>query len=93
MSAGFPFQTLRAVELVDARAEVVDFAVEDLRDPNLAAWERACAEAARLGKPAPQKSRLAFDLEHCRRESRRIRIQRERRSTYWNELVNPTPQY
>jgi hypothetical protein len=72
VSAGFQFTTIRAVELVEARAEVVDFAVEDLWRSNLAAWERACAEAARLGRPAPQKPRLAFDLAHCRAESKRI---------------------
>jgi hypothetical protein len=93
VSAGFQFQTIRAVELVEARAEVVDFAVEDLHWTNLAAWERSCAEAARLGKPAPQKPRLAFDLAHCRAESKRIRVKRERNTTYFNDLVNPTPQY
>jgi len=93
VSAGFQFQTLRAVELAEARAEVVDFAVDDLWKVNLAAWEKACVEAARLGKPAPQKPRLAFDLHHCRVESRRIRIKRERATTYWNDLTNPTPQY
>jgi hypothetical protein len=93
VSAGFQFQTIRAVELVEARAEVVDFAVDDLWRSNLAAWERACTEAARLGRPAPQKPRLAFDLHHCRVESRRIRIKRERSETYFNQLTNPTPQY
>jgi len=93
VSVGYRFQTLRAVELVDARAEVIDFAVEDLHRPNLEAWERACDDAARKGKPAPQRPRLASDLALCRRESRRIRVKRERDAHYFNELTNPTPQY
>jgi hypothetical protein len=92
-SGGYRFERLRAVEGAEARAEVIDFAVEDLHRPNLTAWERACVEAARLGKPAPQKPRLAFDLALCRAESRRIRVKRERDSSYFNQLTNPTPQY
>jgi hypothetical protein len=92
VSAGHQFTELRAVALLDAREEVVGFAV-DLHQQDLRAWERGVEIARNAGKPAPQKSRLAFDLAHARTESRRIRLKRERDATYFNELVNPTPQY
>lgn len=90
MSERFHFSEVTAVESLDARDEVVGFAVE-LQADDLRSWERSCAEADRLGRPRPQKSRLAFDLEHCRAESRRIRLKRERDATYFNDLTNPTP--
>lgn len=82
------FTTIHAVESIEARAEVEEFALE-LHESDLRSWEKSCDQARALGKPLPQKSRHAFDLAHCRAESKRIRTKRERTSTYWNDFIDP----
>lgn len=90
MSGGLAFTTLTAVELIDARAEVFDFA-EELQQQDLKAYDKACKTADRAGKPRPQRPRLAFDLDFAKAESRRIRLKRERDATHFNQLTNPVP--
>lgn len=91
--SGLPFTTLRAMELVDAREEVIAYAEEDLYATNLREWQKACDTAAKAGKPKPQRPKAASDRDWCREQSRETRIRRERDSTYWNDLVSANPLY
>lgn len=79
------YRELKAVELADARLEVVEWAA-DLYEDQLATWERK-KRLNRRNKARPPTVR------ECRDKSREIRIKRERDTTYWNDLVSPHPQY
>lgn len=79
----FAFGTLATAELVEARREVEEWAEELLAD-QLHTWDE------RRRKRLESKPRPPTRAE-CFEKSREIRIKRERNSTYWNQLDNPTP--
>lgn len=85
MSDGFAFAVLWSAEPVEARAEVEEWA-EDLLVEQIETW------GARKRKKLECKPRPPT-RDECFEQSRKTRIKRERDSSYWNDLVNPNPQY
>ena len=86
MSAGVPFQRLRAVEELDARAEVYEFA-DELYADQVAIWQ----SNARRGAPNKMRERPSFAFYLA--DSRRVRLKRERDHRYFNQLTARNPLY